>query len=208
MGNAIWQVLTLLLVLAVVVQGVVLVALMRQVGGIIIQIRPPRAGALDDGPEVGSELVLPDAEPDRPAVVLFIAPDCGPCHELLPNVPPAVRSYREVQFLAVVTGSDEEKRRAYARTIEGITARPDLHFLEEQWRIPGTPYAVGLTEDGRVATAGVVNTLDHVEAVAEAVIHTHFDSMVTAGAPSTNGNRGSDEELARSSTNRLEGVDA
>jgi thiol-disulfide isomerase/thioredoxin len=209
-GQAIWQVLVLLLFASAVVQGVVLVAVMRQVGGVLVQITPPRPGELEGGPAVGTMLDLPGAVPDKPAIVVFAAPNCAPCQELMPSVPVAARHYREIQFMAVITGRELDERTSYAATIEGVTARADLHHLHDEWQIPGTPYAVGLDEDGRVVRTGVVNHLDHLESLADSVLHR--DTGLSEADASANGHassngHGSRELAATSSSNGTEGVD-
>lgn len=209
-GETIWQVLVLLLFASAVAQAVVLVAVMRQVGSIIVQIRPPRAGELEDGPTVGSVLELPEAETARSRIVLFVTPNCKPCQELMPAVPVAARRYRELEFIAVVTGGDDEDRRAYAARIDGVTVRTDLHSLYEQWRIPATPYAVGLDDERRVIQAGVVNHLDHLESLADAVVYGHATAPHGGSPPSASvangGNGRVDVELveAASPSNRRE----
>jgi thiol-disulfide isomerase/thioredoxin len=212
-GETIWQVLVLLLFVSAVAQGVVLVAVMRQVGGVIVQIRPPQPGQLEEGPAAGTVLDLPEAGPARPRVVVFVTPHCRPCEDLMPAVPVAARQYREIEFVAVVTGSDEADRRTYARTIEGVTARSDLHFLQDEWHIPATPYAVGLDGEGRVIQAGVVNHLDHLESLADAVVHGYAPAPHDGSPPSANGDAGAnghgaiDAVPTPSASNRMEVVD-
>jgi thiol-disulfide isomerase/thioredoxin len=208
MQQPIWQVLLLLLLASAVVQGVVLVAVMRQVGTILIQIRPPRPGTLDSGPVVGTFLEFPGGEVERPTVVLFTTPNCAPCQELMPSVPIAARGYRALDFVMVITGRDEEERRTYAPSLDGVAVRPDLHFLHDKWEIPGTPYAVGLDTDGRVLQAGVVNHLDHLEALAEAVLHGHEHGSESLAAPNMNGDHSTPELATASSTLPMEGIDA
>jgi thiol-disulfide isomerase/thioredoxin len=188
-GEAIWHLLLLLLLGTAVVQGLVLVAVMRQVGTILLQIRPPAPGLMEDGPTVGTTLELPDSEISGPLVVLFVTPNCAPCGKVVPIVPIVARNYPAIEFIGVITGPDESQRLAYADELEGIDVRPDLHFLEERWRIPGTPYAVGLDEQGRVVQAGVVNHLDHLESLCESLLSEETPSWET----SSNGGSGSAE---------------
>ncbi len=64
----------------------------------------------------------------------------------------------------------------YAERV-GSLARTDLHHLYEAWAVPGTPFAVGLDAENRVVFSGVVNTLDQLETVSEAVSNSTFDNV-------------------------------
>jgi hypothetical protein len=162
----IWQVLILLLGVGVVLEALILIAVMRQVGGILMQLRPARVGEIEgEGPEVGRALEFPGLDKSRPAIVLFLSPDCQICRPLLPAIPAVQRDYRELEVVTVVTGQDEARRVAYAQQI-GESARADLADLMKEWVIPGTPYAVGLDAGGFVNKSGVVNSLDQLESLA------------------------------------------
>jgi thiol-disulfide isomerase/thioredoxin len=162
----IWQVLILLLAVGVVLEALILIAVMRQVGGILIQLRPARVGEIEgEGPPVGQALEFEGLDVSRPAIVLFLSPDCQICKPLLPAIPALQRNYRELGVVTVVTGQDEARRGAYAEQI-GESARTDLPELMKDWLIPGTPYAVGLDAGGVVNKSGVVNSLDQLESLA------------------------------------------
>lgn len=159
MTETILRITVLLLVAMAVLQAIVLIALMRQVGGIMLQLRPARFGEMehDEGPEVGLVVDIPRREDTRPAIALFLSPACRICQPLLPAIPALAGSYPEIDVIPVVIGADESDRERYARQI-GPLARTDLHDLENAWNIPGTPFAVGIDGDGRVEVRGVVNS--------------------------------------------------
>jgi hypothetical protein len=90
------------------------------------------------------------------------------CRDLLPAVPVVAHSYQQIDVLAVVTGEDQGEREAYAHEI-GELGRSDLFELEKAWNIGGTPFAVGINQEGRVTVCGVVTSLEELETVAVAL---------------------------------------
>ena len=169
MSDPLWQAIVLLLVAVVFVQGFVLLGVMRQLGGVLIQLRPARIGALEDqGPIVGEMVDVSDLE-QRPAIVLFVSPNCTLCKPLLPALPAIDRSYPDLYLSAVVIGGSEGEVSAYAARL-GPRARQDLTSLETKWRVPGTPFAVGVDRHGNIHSSGAVNSLDQLESLAEALV--------------------------------------
>lgn len=165
-----WHLLTIIALAGVVLESVVLVALMRQVGGLLLHTRPPRPGALPGGPTEGAIATgLEKTTLTAPAVVLFTTPTCSACKPLLPLLPIIRKHYPEVQLRAAVGGDDGVVRIDYIREL-GPFAAPELSTLFELWDIPATPFAVGLRDDGRVGPSGVVNTLDQFEALIEQLV--------------------------------------
>lgn len=166
MASGLWQVLTGLLVVAVVVEGLLLVGVIRQVGTILLQIAPPRPGVLDGGPDLESQVDL--GLEDRAAVVMFLAPDCQPCEQLVPSLPVFVRNYPEFELIPIVVAKSTTTGRRFADELDP-SGRLDMVHLFSEWNVPGTPFAVGVDRDGRVRSKGVVNNLDQLESLAETV---------------------------------------
>lgn len=210
MEEAIWQILVVILIAAVAVEALLLIAIMRQLGGLIVQLRPARIGEVehDEGPEVGSEAEVPGLHEGRPAIVLFLSTECSICRPLLPSIPVVRQRYPEIEILSIVAGQDtDERMRIELET--GIAARQDLLELQSDWRIPGTPFAVAIDAEGRVDARGVVNSLDQLEGLAESLLHRQGDT--TAGDIPRNASSGDDEssgtpiELAVASEGRRAG---
>lgn len=170
------DVLVLLLTAAVVLGGVFLVALMRQVGSLLLLISPENPRPVAGGPEIGSELVVPGTTRGTPTVVTFLAPRCPPCEELVPSLPVLRERYPEVELVAIVALGDDEERMSYAKSV-GTFARADVPELFEEWHVQGTPFAIALDRDGRVRHRGVANTLDQLETLAEAALALPLDGM-------------------------------
>lgn len=169
MSDAAWQVLVVLTVAAVIIEGVVLVGSLRELGAILLQIGPARYGDVDEGPPVGTLVEIETLRAGIPAMVVFLSPKCRLCPPIASALPVIGRSYSEVQILPAVVGDDEDTKKAYASAL-GSAARVDLEPLYEAWSIPGTPFAVGVDRQGRVLTSGVVNSLPQLEMLAETIL--------------------------------------
>jgi thiol-disulfide isomerase/thioredoxin len=153
------------------VEGIALVAILRQLGGIVLQTHP-LPGEIEGGPPVGEVVHIDRTADERPKVLLFVSPECAPCKALLPAIPVARRNQPEVEFISIVTGEDVDMSTDFVRRL-GTTVRRDLRGLYEAWEIPGTPFTVGVDDKRQIVFAGVVNSLDQLEAVAESVRHHH-----------------------------------
>jgi hypothetical protein len=127
---------------AVVVLGLLVLALYRQVGILTLRLGPGVALELaEEGPSVAEPAPeLSGLVGTGPELVAFFSPGCRLCRQLAPGV------------------------RALAK--EGIPVRIVYEHEEpdafERWHIPGTPFAVHLV-GGTVAAKGTVNTLEQLE---------------------------------------------
>jgi hypothetical protein len=141
-GDALILVALGLLAVAMVVLGLLVLALYRQVGVLTLRLGPGVALEIEEeGPAVGEPapalegLALSGSE-----LVAFFTADCRLCRELAP----AVRALaREGVPVRIVYEADD----------------PDAF---ERWRVPGTPFAVHVV-DGAVAAKGTVNTLEQLD---------------------------------------------
>ena len=129
---------------AVLVLGVLVLALYRQVGVLSLRLGPRTALELEDeGPPLARAApALRGLSRSGPELVSFASPSCRLCAELAPGL------------------------RALARA--GLVLhdmREDAHAdVFARWGVPGTPYVV-YVEDGVVAAKGLVNTLEQVDGV-------------------------------------------
>jgi len=161
-----WHAITLALVAAVVVEAVVLVGLLRQVGTLLLQTSPIRPGDLEErGPEIGSTVDVDGLPVGHAGVLLFLSPECDLCPQVARTLPVMTRRYADVVFVAAVTGTDEGRVLDYGAKL-AVPATPG-NQLANAWRIPGTPYGVGIDSERRVVIRGVVNNLPQFEVLAE-----------------------------------------
>jgi hypothetical protein len=167
-SDAVWQALVIFTVIGLIVEALVLVGILRQLGVIVLQLGPPRHGEVE-GPEAGTQVTIDSLRPGVPAVVLFLSSGCDICKPIAAALPAMRRSYAGLQLLPVVVGDDDPATHAYAATLGG-DARTDLDTLYREWEVPGTPFAVGVGEDGRVKTSGIVNSLPQLETLAEVTL--------------------------------------
>ena len=167
MTEELWQVLVVLNTIGLLVVGIVILGLARQLGAISLRLSPARPGELDGGgPEIGA--VIDANVPTEAGLLVFVSPGCTLCDYIAPSLGPLQRDYPEVALAVVVGGAEDEDRDRYAERY-GSAARLDISDLFDEWEITGTPYAVGIANQ-EVVGKGVVNTLEHVEALVELVL--------------------------------------
>lgn len=171
-----WEVTVVVLCVAVAALAVVVLGLLRQVTPVLE--RAATAGGqpqLSMGPAKGSPLpeftaagtsgtVTATQLRGRPAVLLFLAPGCGPCEDLAYEMSRADLGHLADQ-LVIITGPGDA-----ARTL-GIPAH--LLVLTEQDRqvsdalsVNGTPFAIAVDPDGIVRDTRVPNTITQLEDLA------------------------------------------
>jgi methylamine dehydrogenase accessory protein MauD len=164
---------------AVLVLGVICVALARQIGVLHQRIAP--AGALsrrqplklgEATPEMslggldGSMVSIGGVRGGRSQLVLFISPDCTVCEALLP----AVRSAQGAErgWLDIVLASDGETGThvEFVRR-KGLGKFPYVlsEHLGRSYGVSKLPYAVLIDEGGKLSATGLVNTREHLESL-------------------------------------------
>lgn len=172
----------ILLWTAVIVQGLLIAALARQVGILHERVAPAGALTLHQKVEVGevaSPMTLTTIEgapieiggkrEGRSQLLFFASPDCPVCKSLLPVVRSAAGA--ESDWLDIVVAGDGSKA-DYQRLREasGLERVPMVlsEALGRAFGVSKLPYAVLLDEQGRVASLGLVNSREHLESLFEA----------------------------------------
>lgn len=168
----------ILLWLGLLVLGLVCLVLARQIGVLHQRLAPVGALALaqrlklgDPAPQLaligldGSVIDIGGAR-GRSQLLLFLSPDCAVCEALLP----ALRSAQgaERRWLDIVLASDgaPEQHRAFVRD-QDLGKFP--YVLSEQlgrsYGVAKLPYAVLIDEAGKLSSAGLINTREHLESL-------------------------------------------
>jgi thiol-disulfide isomerase/thioredoxin len=146
MNGAVWVVSYVLLWIAVLVLGVAVVALLRQIGVLHTRVAPMGVNFAGEGPD------LDQPAPDRAAhdyatvtttLVAFVSDTCEICRALHPALE---RLARHDPGLVLRTMRVETDRPAFAA-----------------FGVRSTPYLVAVDSEGIVRSRGVANTLDQAE---------------------------------------------
>lgn len=172
----------ILLWIAVILLGVLGIALARQVGVLHERIAPAGALSLHQSVQVGDtvtpmELLALDGRSvlvggrrqRRSQLLFFVSPDCPVCKSLLPVFKSAAAA--EADWLDVVLASDGDDSRQRRMVMQHGLAHIPFVLSERLGRTLGVaklPYAVLIDEAGKVAALGLVNSREHLESLFEA----------------------------------------
>lgn len=170
-----------LLWLAVLVLGVMLWALSRQVGVLFERVAPMGALVTDAGPAIGepspsfqlrgiqSEAVAIGGPSERATLVFFLSPTCPVCKKLLPVL--KAMQHDERRAVSVVLASDgEHAEHLRFVTEQGLSQMPYVLSTElgMGYRVSRLPYAVLLDRGGMVAAKGLVNSREQLDSLLNA----------------------------------------
>ncbi|MBK5224023.1 MAG: hypothetical protein JJE52_14350 [Acidimicrobiia bacterium] len=153
MTGGVWIASYVALWIAVVVLGVAVVALLRQIGVLHARVRPMGVHFGGEGPERHAPAPLPERfafDAADVTLLAFTSPTCEICHSLLPGL----RALRR-----------DEKGLA----LELIDHGPSTLEVFSAYAVTGTPYVVAVDRAGIVQARGVANTLDQVEEMLDEV---------------------------------------
>lgn len=172
----------ILLWTAVIVQGLLIAALARQVGILHERIAPAGALTLHQKVEVGevaspmtvttlegAPIEIGGKRDGRSQLLFFASPDCPMCKSLLPVLRSAASA--EADWLDVVVAGDGSKGEYQRmRQMHGLETVPLVlsEALGRAFGVSKLPYAVLLDEAGRVASLGLINSREHLESLFEA----------------------------------------
>ena len=166
--------------IAVLVLGIVCIALARQVGVLHQRIAPAGALALrqalkvgDPAPQMtlnsldGTPVTIGVSREGRSQLILFLSPECTICQSLLPSVRSAQGAER--QWLDVILASDGGTPERHAAFVRDKSLGKFPYVLSEtlgrSFGVAKLPYAVLLDEAGRLAASGLVNSREHLESL-------------------------------------------
>jgi thiol-disulfide isomerase/thioredoxin len=88
---------------------------------------------------------------NRPILLLFISPWCGPCHAMLPRVQHWQETLSERLTIAILTmGSPEQNNDLAELDLDNVLLQDDT--ILEIYQVVGTPTAILVSADGRIAS--------------------------------------------------------
>ena len=146
MTGGVWVVSYVLLWVTVLVLGVVVVALLRQIGVLHTRLRPLGVHQAGEGLDRG-EVAPPlpgRAYEGGVTLVAFTSPTCTICRSLVPSLTAVERDYTDVRVH--VLSLEEDTRRLFAA-----------------FNVRSTPYVIAIGAAGTVLGGGVANSLEQVE---------------------------------------------
>lgn len=173
----------LLLWLVVIAMGVVIVALLRQIGVLYERVAPAGALMLNktlrvgmDAPQVpvrtleGATMTLgAPAVSGRSTLLFFVSPDCPVCKSLLPAVLAAAGAERGWLDLVFASDGEGEQHRALVERY-GLGRFPYVmsELLGRSYGVSKLPYGVLIDATGKIAALGIVNSREHLDSLFEA----------------------------------------
>lgn len=173
--EAVLAAVCLTLAVGVVANGTFLFALFRQNGRLWAEIADLRekTGLRPDPPAIGEaapSFTMPDLTgrmvslpdlltDDRGLLMLFTSPDCGACEPLLPRIGGLGEVTDDLQPVMLSVGNaDDVRAKASEHGIDPVLVLPDFE-LPRSLGITGSPGAIVVDADGRVASAPALGTV-------------------------------------------------
>ena len=174
---------TLLLWIVVIILGLVVFALARQVGilhervapaGALMPTTGPKVGELTEAAEYqdlhGGKVQVGGAGGDgRPVLVMWISPTCPVCKGLVPTAL-SLAGHENINLVFASDGDQLERHRAYVQDL-GLTGYPYIvsQQLGIQYAVSKLPFAVLIGADGTLRSKGLVNSREHLESLLESM---------------------------------------
>ena len=189
-----WLVAFALQWLFILLLALVLLAVARQVGLLNRRLPPVGARSGPPGPEIGTEAPLIEV-PDvlgQPVslgstmglntLLVFLAPGCESCEIVGPGLRSISRSDESTTKLILTTGDSADSLKAYAGR-HGLTAATLVASpkVELDFGLAAAPYGVAIDESGIVRAKGIVNNIEHLGSLLDA-LKTDDASNTASGA--------------------------
>jgi len=169
--SGLWFASHALLWVLVVVEAILLIALMRQVGTLLLRVGTSTAFDAGGGPAIGAEAPWVPAEAfdadsgtdGRAAMLVFVSVGCGMCDVLAPGLNAIASAYAASSRVYAVGRETKDALESWARSKRvrvPVLSQPDAF---DAYEVSGTPYAYVVDAAGVVQAGGGVNTTDQLE---------------------------------------------
>jgi len=172
----------ILLWVVVVVMGVMLFALVRQIGVLYERVAPAGALMINQNLKVGGQapsLDLQDIngglitiggipENKKSKLIFFVSPTCPVCKTLLPVVKSATKSEKDWLDFILASDGENNDHKGYIseHKLESFTYISS-EILGRSYGVSKLPYAVLIDEQGKIASMGIINSREHLESLFE-----------------------------------------
>jgi methylamine dehydrogenase accessory protein MauD len=169
-----------LLWVVVIVQGILLLALARQIGLLHERLEPSGARIMNVGPQIGQPLPSFEAtdihdrhislggERSKRTLLLFISTGCADCAALLPYLKQLARSERdtlEVVLVAFQTSLATAQQYVDKHALDASLSLIVSDELAVRYQVTIAPYALMVDRAGVLRSKGVVNSYSHIESL-------------------------------------------
>ena len=120
----------------------------------------------------------------RRVLLVFVQPNCGPCHRVVPALNRFHRS-GELRILAINNAEPEEAQEWAAEVhAEFPVLVQDALEISKKYQVFATPFAFLIDEQGVIAASGIVNNRQHVDFVLDAADKWAARNVETTGKES------------------------
>lgn len=166
--------------IVLVVFGILLLLVIRQVGVLSLRIGPSGSRTTGNGPAIGTNYT-DDSFVERlidegwkndslNILVAFISPYCAGCRILLPVLNTVAREEKNhLKVIAVARDLDGKVIPEIKKEIGSRVWLIEDEELFERWNVSGTPYCVLLDMNNVVASKGISNSSEHIESLLTAL---------------------------------------
>lgn len=169
--SGIWLASYVLLWILVAVQALVVVALMRQVGTLLLRVGTSTAFDLGTGPAAGEDAPwLPSEAFDtnggtggRATLLVFLSTGCGICDVIAPGMNAIMSAYADSARVFGVAREKQDVVESWAQTKRVRVPMLTEAAAFDAYAVSGTPYAYVIDAKGVVQAGGGVNTTDQLE---------------------------------------------
>jgi methylamine dehydrogenase accessory protein MauD len=165
---------------------VLILSIIRQLGALHLRLNALRDNEDEQGPALytrlppheltlvdGSTRIVGGGAGNKPSLIVFFSPTCGAC-EALPDA--IARLGRDVNgsfdLLAVISGDRLDAGRfAAEKSLSHVAVAASQDFPEQYIPRAGVPFAVALSNEGKIAARGKPKSLEHLREMAHAARH-------------------------------------